>query len=160
MIGDSFTFGFGVDDDETFHAQLSAADTKSEYINGGTPGYSTDQQYLFIKHSMNGFSIDHYIVVFYLGNDLLDNPLPFPLQASRGKPFFELRDQQLYLNNIPVPKQQKTAALQSATLNSVVFGRELEQHSTLSSRIIQSSNILKMLLPQYAQTDKNTIDAI
>lgn len=160
LIGDSFTFGFGVEDNETFHALLSVADTKSEYINGGIPGYSTDQQYLFIKHSMDGFAIDHYILVFYLGNDLLDNPLPFPLQASRGKPFFELRDQQLYLNNTPVPKQQKTAALQSATLTSVIFGGELEKYSTLSSRIIQSSNILSMLLPQHAQTDKNTIDAI
>ena len=160
LIGDSFTFGFGVNDNETFHAELSARDTTSDYINGGIPGYSTDQQYLFIKHSMKDFSIDHYILVFYLGNDLLDNPLPFPLQASRGKPFFELKDQQLHLKNVPVPKQQKTATLQSATLNSVVFGKELEKYSTPSSRLIQSSNILSLLLPQQAQADKNTVNAI
>jgi hypothetical protein len=30
------------------------------------------------------------VLITYLGNDLFDNQLPFPLQADNAKPFFEL----------------------------------------------------------------------
>jgi hypothetical protein len=160
LVGDSFTFGFGVNDTETFHAQLSQLDPNNEYINFSVPGYSTDQQYLLIKEQASSFSIDHYILVFYLGNDLLDNPLPFPLQAARGKPFFELQEQQLQLKNSPVPKTTKTAALQSSTLNSIIFGDELTQYTTPLDRVRASSQLLSMMIPSSASAEVSAINKI
>lgn len=160
LVGDSFTFGFGVNDRETFHAQLSQLDPDTEYLNAGTPGYSTDQQYLFIQEKGKALNIDHYFLIFYLGNDILDNPLPYPLQAARGKPFFELHNQQLQLKNTPVPKQDKTAALQADTLNSIVFGNDLKDYSNPINHFISSNRILSLIIPQQAATDQQTIDTI
>jgi hypothetical protein len=45
VLGDSFTFGLGVDDDETFVSLLNAGGTHTgRFINRGVPGYSTDQE--------------------------------------------------------------------------------------------------------------------
>src|SRR5690606_31285854 len=42
-LGDSFTFGFGVDDGETFVDRLDAAHAGGlRHVNLGVPGYSTD----------------------------------------------------------------------------------------------------------------------
>lgn len=47
VVGDSSLFGHGVADDETYPAQLQTelrgAGLSAEVINGGTPGYSTEQ---------------------------------------------------------------------------------------------------------------------
>jgi lysophospholipase L1-like esterase len=54
-IGDSFTFGHGVGDDEAYPAVL-AARLRARHgdvtvLNGGVPGYSTDQAYaFFVRH--------------------------------------------------------------------------------------------------------------
>ncbi|ARN74312.1 SGNH/GDSL hydrolase family protein [Oceanicoccus sagamiensis] len=160
LVGDSFTFGFGVNDEETFHAQLSLADPDREYINLSVPGYSTDQQYLLIKNTATDFAIDHYVLVFYLGNDILDNPLPFPLQAPRGKPFFELHNNQLQLNNTPVPKQAKTAALQATTLDSIIFGNELAAYSSSLDYLRQSSELLRLIIPPSKTPDSAAIYSI
>jgi hypothetical protein len=47
------------------------------------------------------------ILAVYLGNDLIDNTLGFPLQADRAKPFFELSGGRLVLRHTPVPKVTK-----------------------------------------------------
>jgi hypothetical protein len=47
VLGDSFTFGIGVDDTETFVSLLNAdEELPGSYVNLGVPGYSTDQEYL------------------------------------------------------------------------------------------------------------------
>lgn len=52
VVGDSSLFGHGVADDETYPAQLESTlaglGQRVEVINGGTPGYSTEQTRLFL----------------------------------------------------------------------------------------------------------------
>src|SRR5688572_2008454 len=48
LAGDSFTFGLGANDDETFVRRLSEANSKVVYLNAGIAGYSTDQQFLYL----------------------------------------------------------------------------------------------------------------
>ncbi|MES2642658.1 MAG: GDSL-type esterase/lipase family protein [Myxococcota bacterium] len=52
VVGDSSLFGHGVEDDETFPAQLGSSlaglGHPAEVVNGGTPGYSTEQTRLFL----------------------------------------------------------------------------------------------------------------
>jgi hypothetical protein len=65
--GDSFTMGFGVDDDETWCHVLSRLDTSLETINMGQGGYGVDQAYLWYKR--DGLKIDHHVQVFAFVTD-------------------------------------------------------------------------------------------
>jgi lysophospholipase L1-like esterase len=56
LIGDSFTFGYGVADDSTLAVQLQREFAKAsrdcprvEVINGGVNGYDTDQEVMFLR---------------------------------------------------------------------------------------------------------------
>lgn len=53
VLGDSSLFGHGVSDGETLSAQLQTAlserGIRAEVVNGGTPGYSTEQTRLFLE---------------------------------------------------------------------------------------------------------------
>ncbi len=135
IVGDSFSFGLGVNDEQTFTALLNASaentavfSSGSEYsfLNYSVPGYSTDQQLLLIKKQ--GDKITRNIVlVVYLGNDIFDNMRPFPLQAEHGKPYFSLQDNRLLLNNVPVPLTRKPAAARNTTISSLVMGKDYKQ---------------------------------
>ncbi|MCP4401714.1 MAG: SGNH/GDSL hydrolase family protein [bacterium] len=112
VFGDSFTFGFGVNDDETFvHFLNMAHQPEKVFFNLAVPGYSTDQELLLLQTKPLHFNPTHLVIVVYLGNDLYDNQLSFPLQADNGKPYFELNTDgtELMLNNSPVPLLEKTA---------------------------------------------------
>src|SRR5262249_34766373 len=76
-VGDSFTFGFGVNDEETFSArigkELQDVGLKVEVINAGfASGYSPDTYYLFLKDRLPRFRtlINLVLVGFFLGNDI------------------------------------------------------------------------------------------
>ncbi|MBL4572251.1 MAG: SGNH/GDSL hydrolase family protein [Gammaproteobacteria bacterium] len=120
VLGDSFTFGFGVEDEQTFVSQLNAMGVNT-FRNYGIPGTSTDQQLLLLRQIIPDDSSVGVMLVVYLANDLLDNTLPYPLQAEQAKPFFRLENGRLELSNSPVPLVPKPALLRSTTLSSVVL---------------------------------------
>lgn len=75
MLGDSFTFGYGVTDDETYPVLLekSLQEKAVEVINAGyADGYSPDSYYVYLKN--RGFSLNPSIIVmsFFVYNDLFD----------------------------------------------------------------------------------------
>jgi hypothetical protein len=125
ILGDSFTFGLGVDDDETFVQRLNAADTGTTFLNAGIVGYSTDQQFLYLRDRLASWQVDRLVLVVYLANDLLDNELRFPLQAEMGKPLFVPGPAGLEITNVPVPLRPKPAEERARTLATVVLGREV-----------------------------------
>ena len=128
LIGDSFTFGIGVEDNQTFVHLLNSAEQRSDtFLNFSVPGTSTDQQYLLIKRRLAAFAPDVIVLMVYLANDLFDNQLAFPLQAEHPKPFFQLtNDGRLRLMNSPVPRTRKPAAAKNRTLSSVVLGEQIQ----------------------------------
>lgn len=136
VVGDSFTFGIGVDDDQTFVHRLNQDPTiGGEFLNFSVPAYSTDQEYLLIRDRVRRYEPDVVVLIVYLANDLLDNELGFPLQANNAKPYFELADGQLKRRNLPVPRQQKPAAASSANLAAILLGDDAEQSSSLLSNL-------------------------
>lgn len=145
FVGDSFTFSFGVNDNETF-IQLLNSQGKQEngYLNFGVPGYSTDQEYLLIKRRVLHFSPDVILLVVYLGNDLFDNELPFPLQASRAKPYYELMSNELVLRNTPVPMEPKPVEQYKTDLRRVVLGEDSNADG-LIARIVNRIELLRLL---------------
>jgi len=132
VLGDSFTFGLGVNDGQTFVQQLNdAADT---FLNLAVPGYSTDQQVLQIGERIGLFKPDRVLLVVYLANDLFDNLQLYPLQADFAKPRFRLDQQgRLLLENTPVPRQPKPASARSRSLSSLVLGDAVQPQGGLGA---------------------------
>lgn len=125
VVGDSFTFGLGVNDGETFVSRLNTlSEGRDRYLNFGVPGYSTDQEYLLLRRRVFDFSPHGVMLVTYLGNDLFDNQLTYPLQALHAKPYFALANGRLILKNVPVPLAAKPAVLMQQNLRRVVLGEE------------------------------------
>lgn len=157
-LGDSFTFGLGVNDDETFVSLLNRAATRSTnddrvHLNWSVPGYSTDQQLLALEQQLQTSRPDVIVVVVYLGNDLLDIVRDHPMQAEQAKPRFSLSASgQLHPPDFPVsrnPRPIDRDALARALLDDVpaesdfallravqrLFGRQRDHRATLKARM-------------------------
>lgn len=73
-LGDSFTFGWGVQDDETFpvlveEALDAALEEPVDVINCGLPGYNTYQEHQLYKKLMAPLEPDYVVIAWYM-NDL------------------------------------------------------------------------------------------
>lgn len=123
FLGDSFTFGLGVNEGETFTDQLNSQFTTPgiEFSNFGIPGYATDQQLLLLDRVLR-YEPATLVWVVYLGNDLLDNRYPYPIQAEYGKPYFELEEGKLVARNTPVPLGEKKEPYRGITLPAAILG--------------------------------------
>ncbi|NKB37096.1 MAG: hypothetical protein GKR93_07960 [Gammaproteobacteria bacterium] len=146
IVGDSFSFGLGVNDQDTFVHLLNLDNPDTEFLNLSVPGYSTDQQLLLLKRMSALIQADHYLLIVYLGNDLLDNMLDYPLQVEQAKPYFVIDNTgDLQLKNVPVPNLQKPAALRSRTLSSEIFGDSLMKYESKS--YLRKSRLWRRIFP-------------
>jgi hypothetical protein len=99
--GDSFTLGYGVDNDHAWCQRLAALDPRLESVNMGQGGYGVDQAYLW--YARDGESLEHAIHVFALitGDFHRMQRRSF---LGHGKPVLDLQDGNLVTRNVPVPK--------------------------------------------------------
>jgi lysophospholipase L1-like esterase len=72
ILGDSYVFGHGVEEDETFAALLRKRWPSAEVGNFGVIGYSTDQELLLLKDTVLPLDPDLVVLCLYR-NDVLDN---------------------------------------------------------------------------------------
>lgn len=104
VVGDSFSFGLGVKDDETFSKRLETlfqgSGNKYDVINMGVNGYGNDQQLLLLKHEGYKYSPDIVVCQFFVGNDIVDNISAFIHGSS--KPYYVMEGETLKLKNFPV----------------------------------------------------------
>ncbi len=97
-IGDSFTFGDDVDDEETFSAQLERDLSSTEVLNLGVHGYGHDQMLIRLKRDGLPYAPD-VVILGVVDADGGRNVMTF---RDYLKPRFELRDGRLELTNVPV----------------------------------------------------------
>jgi hypothetical protein len=102
LLGDSFVEGYTVAESATvgslLESTLSATGGAWEVLNGGTHGWSTDQEYLFWREEGVRYEPDDVVLFFYY-NDLAGNV------SADGKPRFEADGRGgLHLVNAPVPR--------------------------------------------------------
>jgi len=78
-IGDSFTFGVGVRDEDTYlrkiESQLNeshAGTTKFEVLNAGVQGYNTRDEVIYLEHQWLEFDPDLILIGFYLNDAYSD----------------------------------------------------------------------------------------
>src|SRR5579864_6199611 len=103
VLGDSFTFGFEVSDDETFSHYLESSLPSTEVLNLGVPGYGHDQMLLYLKEEGAKYHPD-VVLIGFTHLDIYRNLWSFYVYA---KPKFELVSHHLQLTNVPVPEPDR-----------------------------------------------------
>ncbi|GMW07149.1 MAG: SGNH/GDSL hydrolase family protein [Gammaproteobacteria bacterium] len=102
VLGDSFVWGFGVEQEELFttlvEKQLGPG---AEVVNLAVSGYSTDQELLVYRNAGHRYAPD-VVVLVVASNDVADNARSVAYVVY-GKPLFELEGDRLTLTNEPVP---------------------------------------------------------
>lgn len=98
--GDSFTFGSGVADSETFCASLEEEFPRVHTLNMSQRGFGNDQAYLWYKR--DGGRYPHQVHVFaFIWNDF--ERMTMKSFLGYAKPLLKLKDGKLVTENVPVP---------------------------------------------------------
>jgi len=124
VLGDSFAWGYGVEESERF-SQLLEKSLDVEVINAGVSGYSTDQELLWYENEGIKYETDLVILVI-AGNDVGDNEQQL-VSTIYYKPRFVIEDGQLVLTGYPVPETSPRGK----------FVYSLSQHSALAYFLVQ-----------------------
>jgi lysophospholipase L1-like esterase len=138
VLGDSYVWGYGVNDDEVFTEQLGKALPDVEIVNLGVSGYSTDQELLLYRNEGYKYKADLVLIVV-TANDPPGNMLA-EQYVVYGKPLFQLQDGKMRLVNQPVAKTS-------------LWKRTLTPFAARSYLLNTAKNYL------YAQTVKNAVQA-
>ena len=99
--GDSFTLGFGADNEHTWCEQLTSFNKHLETINIGQDGYGVDQAYLWYMRDGRKFKHDIHIFAF-ITNDFYRMGTDKFCQWC--KPILKLANGNLIVKNVPVPR--------------------------------------------------------
>ncbi len=101
--GDSYTLGYGVDDDHTWCELLASLDPRIEPVNMGQGGYGIDQAYLWYKR--DGSVLNHDVHIFaFITDDF--RRMDVTTSGGVGKPILTLDRGHLVVKNIPVPRRR------------------------------------------------------
>ena len=98
-LGDSFTFGEEVGDDEIWTHHLDEMCPQLEVFNLGVHGYGFDQMLLLLRETAREYAPD-IVLLGYIKTDMYRSLLAF---RDYAKPRFRLADGDLELVDIPVP---------------------------------------------------------
>lgn len=124
VLGDSFAWGYGVEESERF-SQLLEKSLDVEVINAGVSGYSTDQELLWYRNEGIKYETDLVILVL-AGNDVGDNDRQL-VNNIYYKPRFVIEEGQLVSIGYPVPKTSPQGR----------FTYSLSQRSALAYFLVQ-----------------------
>lgn len=106
VLGDSFTWGFGVQNEDNYTEVLEKELGKDfEVLNFGVSGFGRGQQLLYMKNEVLPFKPDAVLIMAYPGNDLSDNMADDYTATIYPKPSFSVNeDKSLNIEGIPVKK--------------------------------------------------------
>jgi hypothetical protein len=99
--GDSFTLGYGVDNDHTWCHLLATFDPRLETLNMGQGAYGVDQMYLWYKRDGAKFKHQVHLLAF-ITDDFRRMQRDTFLQY--GKPLLDIENGKLVVKNVPVPR--------------------------------------------------------
>jgi lysophospholipase L1-like esterase len=126
-IGDSFSFGHGVEAAEAWPARLAGLLPDTEVVNLAVTGYGTDQQVLRLEKQGLAYKPDVVILGLFEGNvfrNLKREQMGYP------KPLFELEDGKLELRGVPLPRlaegETYASAMPFSRLWALAGGRAIE----------------------------------
>ncbi len=102
ILGDSYTFGDEVSDNETYSHYLQELLPETEIVNLGVHGYGHDQMLILFKENQEELNPD-IVILGFVYIDIYRNGLKF---NDYSKPKFELDSGNLLLKNSPVPNPE------------------------------------------------------
>lgn len=103
-VGDSFTLGAEVADDETWPSQLSRR-LNLGIVNGGVGAYGLDQTVLRAHQLMRVF-LPKIVIVSSIPDDIMRSA--YSSFAGANKPYFRIENGELARKNSPVPRYSGT----------------------------------------------------
>ena len=140
FLGDSNTFGYGIDESARFSDLLGQRLTGYDTVNLGVFGYGTDQEAILFEREGIRFEPDLVIVAFSAG-DLNDNRSSIDTGVS--KPYCSLENGRIRLNNVPVPKPGERPLTRSHS----PFRDMVYRHSHLYRLVIERLNDSRKYMP-------------
>lgn len=130
--GDSFTLGYGVDDDQPWCQLLNAMDDRLEAVNLGQGGYGVDQAYLWYKR--NEGTLEHDIHLFaFITTDF--RRMESDSFLGYAKPRLSIRDGSLVQENNPVPRRAYYLPKLATALNSLMKLNSVDLVRRVASRL-------------------------
>lgn len=123
VLGDSFTFGDEVSDDETYPHYLESLLPDTEVLNFGVSGYGHDQMLLYLREEGVKYRPD-VVLLGFISIDTARNIFKF---FGYSKPKFKFYNHQLHLTNVPVPPPEailKQELYRSKALDISIILRE------------------------------------
>ncbi|MBX7185929.1 MAG: SGNH/GDSL hydrolase family protein [Vicinamibacteria bacterium] len=106
VLGDSFTFGEEVGDDDTYSHHLQNLIPNSEVLNLGIHGYGHDQMLLYLQEEGLKYRPD-IVLLGFMPDDMERNVLSF---RDYAKPHFAVKDGRMELTTGPIPRPEETLA--------------------------------------------------
>ena len=100
--GDSFTFGYGVSNADTWCSRLEALDPTWEAINMAVVGYGIDQMYMRFLRDATPFDHQVHLIAFIEHDFKRMGSVPV---LGADKPRLAIRNGELSIVNRPVPKR-------------------------------------------------------
>jgi lysophospholipase L1-like esterase len=165
MLGDSFTAGTGVEENQT-HSSLLQETLLPTYTvyNLGVSGYSQRQQAIQLERYLPQYNPEIVILNFYIGNDLTDNCAPLNI-IGREKSVSEKTKEFFKKSHVITTIYRKTIAInnQPRDLEYYLDSKAIqecyditEQHLKKIKTLAQNSNtkLLLVLIPREAQTEE------
>ncbi|MHC4267353.1 MAG: hypothetical protein ACYSTS_02700 [Planctomycetota bacterium] len=159
--GDSYTFGVGVGNNQTWCDLLSSLQPRFETVNLGESGYGIGQALL--KYKRCGSQLNHDIHVFaFIYHDFLRTTMKSFL--SYDKPEFILKNNEIIVNNVPVPlpnsfikwlkrKKQIVRELKSVQLGSGRF-RKVKTATPYKENIKDTDQRKKVVIKIFEEINK------
>jgi hypothetical protein len=149
-VGDSFTFGEQVRDDQTWSYYLQNLLPGSEVLNFGIHGYGQDQMLLYLKEEGIKYHPD-IVILGFVALDMDRNLVSF---RDYAKPRFVLDGARLVLTNTPIPTTDEVLAREPwrskfADLLSILYGRYLQRSGKLDT---ERKRLAVALLDEIAKT--------
>jgi GNAT superfamily N-acetyltransferase len=146
-VGDSFTFGDEVDDDETWPARLEAR-LGRPVVNGGVFGYGLDQITLRSERLLERFPDADTLIVSLIPDDVRRCEYAY---RYAWKPYFEIEDGALALRNVPVPAPHEGPPGEPAW-------RRALRWSLLADRVMRRIDREDWLLPDSVRAHRQGVD--
>ncbi|MBU1076760.1 MAG: SGNH/GDSL hydrolase family protein [Spirochaetes bacterium] len=145
ILGDSFFWGWGVEYDKILPSLLQKKIPKYDILNCAVTGFSTDQEYLYLKEKGRVYKPNFVIAGLYIGNDIQDN------NSTRmniySKPKFNLNNNVLILTNFPISEEDMKHKVKITLINRIhKFLYYKSALYNLSIKMLKNNFILKKLI--------------
>lgn len=135
VLGDSYVWGFGVNQSELF-SEPEVHQSADELLNFGVSGYGTDQELLYYLRRGTNFGVDEVVLAFTPYNDIENNLAAE--QYGYAKPYFTLADRlTLHRDHVrprPLQGRLNQFRLRSRVWNLIDEGVRSMENSVARSR--------------------------